>query len=101
VCFVLVSDDRLHFHIRDGIRYLALNRKGKKILDGIAQKKSEGHVHGQPPQVFLNCHRERVGEGILPIQLKCFKYFYWSTKFPCKVPFKKSGKSKNKFCILF
>ena len=41
---VLVSDDRLHFHIRDGIRYLASNRKGKKILDGVAQKKSAGDV---------------------------------------------------------
>ncbi len=35
-----VVDDRLPYRIRDGVRYEAAKRRGKKIQDGIAKKRS-------------------------------------------------------------
>jgi len=32
----------MHFHIRDGVRYLETSRRGKKILEGVAHKRSSG-----------------------------------------------------------
>jgi hypothetical protein len=37
--FYLVND-RLPFRIRDGVRYMAEKRRGKKILEGIEKKRS-------------------------------------------------------------
>ena len=40
--FILATEDRFPFHIRDGVRYVAKTRKGRKILSDIAQKRSAG-----------------------------------------------------------